>query len=162
MNSFNKLVLIPLVALAIGGGVGIAAATNGSAGDPATPPATDVKGPCDELEHATDPQCSDAILVPEKMQGTTTGQAEPGDDNGQDQNDPAEAEDSSDDHGQVSDDQGENDDDQGQNQDDQGENEQGDDSSGPSANSGSGSSHSGSDANSSDEGGQSGHGGGDD
>jgi hypothetical protein len=166
MNPFNKLLLIPLVALAIGGGVGIAAATNGgSAGDPANPPATDVKGPCDELEHATDPQCNGAVLMPGD---TTTGAAEPGDDNGQDQNDPAEVEDQNDDNGQVqddqgqnADDQGENDDDQGQSGDDQGENEQ-EDNSGPSADSGTGSSRENGDDNASDDGGHSGHDGGDD
>jgi hypothetical protein len=145
LNPFNKLLLIPLVALAIGGGVGIAAATNGSAGDPATPPATDATGPCDEVEHATDPRCSDALLFPEDTQGTTTDQAEPGDDNGQDANDPGDVED-------------QNDDDQGQPGDDQGENE---DDSGPSANSGPGSSHDSGDDSGSDDGGQSGHDGGD-
>jgi hypothetical protein len=161
VNPLNKLVLIPLVALAIGGGVGIAAATNGgSAGDPATPPASDVKGPCDELEHATDPQCSGAVLVPEDT-GTTTDQAEPGDDNGQDENDPAEVEDQNDHQGEVED----QNDHQGQDNDDQGENEQ-EDHSGPSANSGPGSSHDGRDDSSGDssgsgeDGGNSGHGGG--
>lgn len=143
--NFNKLLLIPFVAVAIGGGVGIAAATNGSAGTPADPPVADVKGPCEELQHATDPSCSDALVVPEDMHGATTdGQAnEPGDDNGQDSNDPAEVED-------------QGDDDQGQQNDDQGENEQ-EDNSGPSVNSGSGSTH-----DSGDDSGQSGHDGGDD
>jgi hypothetical protein len=140
--NFNKLLLIPLVALAIGGGVGIAAATNGSAGGPANPPAADVNGPCDELEHATDPSCSDALVVPEDMHGTTTDSQANEDDNGQDSNDQAEVED-------------QGGDDQGQQNDDQGENDQEDDS-GSSVDSGSGSTHdSGSDS------GQSGHDGGD-
>jgi hypothetical protein len=163
VNPFNKLLLIPLVALAIGGGVGIAAATNGSAGGPANPPTVDVKGPCDELEHATDPGCSGARVPEDDQAGTTTGEAnEPGDDNGRDDNDPAEVE-ANDAHGQGAD-QGENEDNQGRN-DDQGENEQGDDS-GPSANSGPGSSHDSGDDDSGDDdsghGGHSGHGGGDD
>jgi hypothetical protein len=58
VKPFNKLLLIPLAVIAIGTGVGIAAATNGgSSDDPVAPTTTDVKGPCDELEHATDPSC---------------------------------------------------------------------------------------------------------
>ena len=65
MKPFNKLLLIALAVIAIGTGVGIAAATNGgSSDDPVAPTTTDVKGPCDELEHATDPSCAGA-QVPE-------------------------------------------------------------------------------------------------
>ena len=169
MNRFSKLLLIPAAVIAIAGGVGIAAATNGSSGDdPATPTTVDVKGPCDELEHATDPRC-DGVLVPEDNEAddpvgdNDNGQADDqNDDNGQ-------ADDQNDDNGQ--DDQGEvedQDDDQGEDVDDQGENQ--DDNSGPSANSGPGSSHddgddisghSDDDDSGSDDGGHSGPGGGD-
>jgi len=159
VNRFSKLLLIPAAVIAIAGGVGIAAATNGSSGDdPATPTTVDVKGPCDELEHATDPRC-DGVLVPEDNEAddpagnNDDGQADDqNDDNGQD------------DHGEVED----QDDEQGEDADDQGENE--DDNSGPSANSGPGSSHDDGDDNSghggdddsgSDDGGHSGPGGGD-
>ena len=159
MNRFSKLLLIPAAVIAIAGGVGIAAATNGSSGDvPATPTTVDVKGPCDELEHATDPRC-DGVLVPEDNEA----------DDPAGNNDDGQADDQNDDNGQ--DDQGEvedQDDDQGEDADDQGENE--DDNSGPSANSGPGSSHDDGDDNSghggdddsgSDDGGHSGPGGGD-
>ena len=159
MNRFSKLLLIPAAVIAIAGGVGIAAATNGSSGDdPATPTTVDVKGPCDELEHATDPRC-DGVLVPEDNEA----------DDPVGDNDDGQADDQNDDNGQ--DDQGEvedQDDDQGEDADDQGENE--DDNSGPSANSGPGSSHDDGDDNSghgddddsgSDDGGHSGPGGGD-
>lgn len=159
MNRFSKLLLIPAAVIAIAGGVGIAAATNGSSGDdPGTPTTVDVKGPCDELEHATDPRC-DGVLVPEDNEA----------DDPVGDNDDGQADDQNDDNGQ--DDQGEvedQDDDQGEDADDQGENE--DDNSGPSANSGPGSSHDDGDDNSghgddddsgSDDGGHSGPGGGD-
>jgi len=159
VNRFSKLLLIPAAVIAIAGGVGIAAATNGSSGDdPATPTTVDVKGPCDELEHATDPRC-DGVLVPEDNEA----------DDPVGDNDDGQADDQNDDNGQ--DDQGEvedQDDDQGEDADDQGENE--DDNSGPSANSGPGSSHDDGDDNSghgddddsgSDDGGHSGPGGGD-
>ena len=159
MNRFSKLLLIPAAVIAIAGGVGIAAATNGSSGDdPATPTTVDVKGPCDELEHATDPRC-DGVLVPEDNEA----------DDPVGDNDDGQADDQNDDNGQ--DDQGEvedQDDEQGEDADDQGENE--DDNSGPSANSGPGSSHDDGDDNSghgddddsgSDDGGHSGPGGGD-
>jgi hypothetical protein len=112
MNHFSKLLLIPAVVVAIGAGVGIAAATDGgsgnhSGGSPATgltagdttSPAVDVKGPCDEAEHAGDPRCTGAQVPEDDHDGTG---AEPGDDDGQDQT--AEAEDRNDDHGAGEDD----------------------------------------------------------
>jgi hypothetical protein len=164
VNPFNKLLLVPLVALAIGGGVGIAAATNGgSSPAPASPPATEVKGPCDELEHATDPSCTGA-QVPEDNQAA--GQTDSRRGRGGD--DPAEAEDQNDDNGQDADDENEiEDENEVENEDediddDQGE-EQGEDNSGPSDNAGPGSHDSSDDSGSdSDDGGHSGHDGGDD
>jgi hypothetical protein len=126
MRHFNKLLAVPIAALAIGGGVGIAAATNGSSDPGNLSPVADVKGPCDELEHATDPRCT-GLQVPanEDDQGTTSDvQGEDqNDDNGQDANDPAEAEDQNDDLGEDADQQGEDADDQGEDADDQGEDE---------------------------------------
>ena len=162
MNPFNKIFLIVAMVLAVGTGVAIAAGTNGgSSSDPAAT-VVDVKGPCDEAEHANDPECAGA-QVPEDNDAN-----EQGDDRGRGrdhaEDNAAEVEDQNDDHGQGADDQGENDDNQGQN-DDQGENAQ-DDDSGPSANSGPGSSHDSGDDDSGDDdsghGGHSGHGGGDD
>jgi hypothetical protein len=152
VNPFSKLLLIPAVVVAIGTGVGIAAATNGASNDDpvagvtsvaGTTSAADVKGPCDEAEHAGDPRCL-GVQVPEDDHGATTTE-DLGDDNGNDANDPGEVEDQNDDHGQIDDDQGEN---------------AQDDNSGPSASSGHGSSHDNGDDDS-DEDGNSGHGGGD-
>ena len=162
MNRFSKLLLIPAAVIAIAGGVGIAAATNGSGGDDlGTSTTVDVKGPCDELEHATDPRC-DGVLVPEDNEAD-----DPAGDN-----DDGQADDQNDGNGQRRPGRGtirhveDQDDDQGEDVDDQGENE--DDNSGPSANSGPGSSHDDGDDNSghgdddsgSDDGGHSGPGGG--
>jgi hypothetical protein len=164
VNPFNKILLIVALVLAVGTGVAIAAGTNGgSSSDPATT-VVDVKGPCDEAEHANDPECAGA-QVPEDNDADEQGE-DRNDDHGRGrdhaEDDSAEAEDQNDDHGQGADDAAEaedpNDDKQGQN-DDQGENEQ-DDDSGPSANSGPGSSHDSGDDDSGD--GHSGHGGGDD
>jgi hypothetical protein len=168
MRHFNKLLAVPIAALAIGGGVGIAAATNGSSDPGNLSPVADVKGPCDELEHATDPRCT-GLQVPanEDDQGTTSDvQGEDqNDDNGQDANDPAEAEDQNDDLGEDADQQGEDADDQGEDANDDGLGE----NSGPSASSGPGSDgsgqgddNSGSGHDGSEDGGSSGHGGGDD
>ena len=60
MNSFNKLLLVLATVLAVGVGVAVAAGTNGgSSSDPSTT-VVDVKGPCDEAEHANDPECAGA------------------------------------------------------------------------------------------------------
>lgn len=109
MKPFNKLLFLPLVvALAIGGGVAVAAGTGGGSSDPAgnttgtigtttdagvaTEPAADVKGPCDEAEHANDPRCSGA-QVPEDQ---TPGANDQSDDIGND--DAAEVKDQNDDN----------------------------------------------------------------
>ena len=163
MNPFNKLFLIVALVLAVGVGVAVAAGTNGgSTTDPAST-VVDVKGPCDEAEHANDPECAGA-QVPEDDDADEQG------------------EDANDDRGRgrdhAEDDAVDDDDDQGEDisgpcdeaehandprctgvgGDDQGEDadEQGEDNSGPSANSGPGSSHDDRD------GGNSGPGGGDD
>src|SRR4051794_10542379 len=128
MNPFNKFLLIVVTVLAVGTGVAIAAGTNGgSSSDPATT-VVDVKGPCDELEHATDPGCAGA-QVPEDNQAEDQG-----DDKNNQDDDPAEAEDQNDDNGHGDDpaEVEDNDGDQGEDNDDQGEVEdQDDDNSGP-------------------------------
>jgi hypothetical protein len=70
------------------------------------------KGPCDEAEHANDPECVGATLVAEDNEADDDA-----DDQGENEN--------ADDQGDDNDDQGENE--QGDDNDDQGENEQGDD-----------------------------------
>jgi len=101
VNSFNKLLLVLAAVLAVGVGVAVAAGTNGgSSSDPAST-VVDVKGPCDEAEHANDPECTGA-QVPEDNQAEDQN-----DDNGQDVNDPGEAENHNDDNAQGDDDQGE-------------------------------------------------------
>jgi hypothetical protein len=171
VNPFNKLLLIVLTVLAVGTGVAIAAGTNGGSSSDPTTTVVDVNGPCDEAEHANDPECAGA-QVPEDNDADDQG-----DDRGR-------GPDHAEDEGVVDDDQGEDlsgpcdeaehandprctgaggagDDDQGEVED------RGDDNSGPSANSGPGSSHDDADDNSGhgggdDDGGNSGPGGGDD
>src|SRR3954468_18964403 len=158
VNPFTKFLLIAATVLAVGTGVAIAAGTNGgSSSDPATT-GVDVKGPCDELEHATDPSCAGA-QIPEDNQAEDQAD-DHGHDNSNQDDDPAEAEDRNDDNAHGDDPaEVEDNDDQGEDNDDQGEVEdQNDDNSGPSANSGPGSSH---DDNDADED-HFGHGGGDD
>ncbi len=156
MNSFNKLLVIVATVLAVGAGVAIAAGTNGgSSSGPATT-VVDVKGPCDEAEHANDPECAGA-QVPEDDQADDQGK------DGTDDRGPGR--DHAEDDAVVGDDV--NDDNAGQGEvednDDQGEVEdRNDDNSGPSANSGPGSSHDGGDDDNSGPSGHSGSGGGDD
>jgi hypothetical protein len=55
MSIWKKTVLMMVAAMTIGGGVSLAA---GPATSPVTSTSVDVKGPCDEPEHATDPECA--------------------------------------------------------------------------------------------------------
>ena len=74
MNSFNKLLLVLATVLAVGVGVAVAAGTNGgSSSDPATTTVVDVKGPCDEAEHAGDPECA-GVQVPEDNDADEQGE----------------------------------------------------------------------------------------
>ena len=145
MNPINKLLLVLATVLAVGVGVAVAAGTNGgSSSDPATT-VVDVKGPCDEAEHANDPECAGA-QVPEDNDVDEQG-GDANDDRGRDH---AEDDAVADDDDQGEDisgpcDEAEHANDPrctgaGAGDDDQGENEDGDNS-GPSANSGPGSSH---------------------
>jgi len=160
VNPFNKLLLVLVTVLAVGVGVAVAAGTNGGSSSGPANTVVDVKGPCDEAEHANDPECPGA-QVPEDNNADEQGE-DANDDRGRGRD---HAEDDS-----VADNQGEdisgpcdeaehaNDPSctgAGAGVEDQGEVEdQDDDNSGPSANSGPGSSH--------DDNDHSGHGGGDD
>jgi hypothetical protein len=114
---------------------------------PAPTVGVDVKGNCDEAEHANDPECVGANPVAEDDQ-SNDDQGDVNDDHGGDVNDDDQG-DVNDDHGGDvnDDDQGENegDDDQGENEndDDHGDDDQGDNSGPGSSNSGPGSSNSG-------------------
>ena len=163
MKGFNKVLLVPLALLAIGGGVGVAAATSGGSDDPigatapsstlgtttedrsAREPGEDVSGPCDEAEHANDPRCA-GVQVPEDDDAVVdddVGEV------GEDISGPCdEAEHANDPRCTGAAGGDARDDDSGH--------------SGHSGNSGPGSSHSGSDDDDSDDGGHSGHGGGGD
>jgi hypothetical protein len=142
--------VVALVVLALGAGAAFAASRGGDSDDPAggttsTPSTVDVKGPCDEAEHANDPECAGA-QVPEDNDAVA-----PGDDEGPNH-------DAKDDNGQAED----RDDNSGPGnaQDDDAD----EDNSGPSASSGPG--NAGVDDNSGsgsgEDGGHSGHGGGGD
>src|SRR5919109_1137936 len=65
---FNKLFLLPALVLAFGGGAAIAASTDGPSEGTTSSAVVDVKGPCDEAEHANDPRCAGA-QVPEDEPG---------------------------------------------------------------------------------------------
>ena len=118
LAAFGLTAWIGVVALAQGGSVPTPATatttTSPTGGD-------DVKGNCDEAEHANDPECVGVNPVPEDN--------DQGDVNDDDQGE-----------NEGNDDQGENDDDQGE---DQGDDDQGDNSGPGSENSGPGSSNSG-------------------
>ena len=74
MNPIHKLLLILATVLAVGTGVAIAAGGNGgSSSDPATTTVVDVKGPCDEAEHAGDPECA-GVQVPEDNDADEQGE----------------------------------------------------------------------------------------
>jgi hypothetical protein len=155
---FNKIILLALMVLAVGAGAAFAATKGTDSSVPAdttmgTTSVVDVKGPCDEAEHASDPRCAGA-QVPEDNDAAENEDAN--DDNGQADDDPAENEDVDDDdranHDAGDDRGGES---SGPSADDD---NSGSESSGPSDSSGPG----GGDDSGSDDGGHSGHGGGDD
>jgi hypothetical protein len=55
MTTIAKVLIAAVLAVGIGGGVAIAQASNDR-----DDPAGDVRGPCDEAEHANDPRCNGA------------------------------------------------------------------------------------------------------
>ena len=69
MTTIAKILIAAVLAVGIGGGVAIAQASNGS-----DDPVGEVRGPCDEAEHAADPQCAGATAQPRE------DRAEPNDD----------------------------------------------------------------------------------
>jgi hypothetical protein len=56
MTTIAKVLIAAVLAVGIGGGVAIAQASNGR-----DDPAGEVRGPCDEAEHANDPRCNGAV-----------------------------------------------------------------------------------------------------
>lgn len=83
MSTLTKTLVAVFAAMLVGGAAYVAAApSNNSAA--IMPASADVKGPCDEPEHATDPRCAGA-QVPEDNQ-----QNEVGDDDNAANDDPAE------------------------------------------------------------------------
>jgi hypothetical protein len=54
MTTLVKIVIAAVLALAALGGVAIAQASNGAD----DPPGVELRGPCDEAEHANDPRCT--------------------------------------------------------------------------------------------------------
>jgi hypothetical protein len=133
MRKALKLMAV-LAAFGLTAWIGVVALAQGSsAPTPSTATTTtgptggdDVKGNCDEAEHANDPECVGVNPVPEDNYEND----DQGDVNDDDQGE-----------NEDNDDQGENDDDQGE---DQGDDDQGDNSGPGSENSGPGSSNSGS------------------
>ena len=142
MRKALKLMAV-LAAFGLTAWIGVVALAQGSsAPTPSTATTTtgpsggdDVKGNCDEAEHANDPECLGVIPVPEDNH-------ENGDQGDVNDDDQGENEDN-DDQGENedNDDQGENDDDQGE---DHGDDDQGGNSGSGSENSGPGSEESGS------------------
>jgi hypothetical protein len=147
LTAFGLTAWIGVVALAQGSSAPTPSTWTSTTTSPPSTGVDDVKGNCDEAEHANDPGCLGVIPMTEDDPANDDQGDDVNDDNGGEVNDDDQGDD-------VSDDQGENeDDDQGDvNHDDQGEDEgnddQGndqDDNSGPSSvNSGPGSSKSGS------------------
>ncbi len=64
MRTLTKTLLAVVATMLVGGAAYVAAAPADRTPGPAAPAATDVKGPCDEAEHAADPRCA-APQVPE-------------------------------------------------------------------------------------------------
>ena len=158
MRKALKLMAV-LAAFGLTAWIGVVALAQGSsAPTPSTATTTtgptggdDVKGNCDEAEHANDPECLGVIPVPEDNhengdQGDVNdddqGENEGNDDQGENEGNDDQGDVNDDDQGENegNDDQDENDDDQGE---DQGDDDQGDNSGPGSVNSGPGSSKSG-------------------
>jgi hypothetical protein len=64
MSTLTKTLLAVLATTLVGGAAYVAAAPADRNTTPSAPAAADVKGPCDEAEHAADPRCA-APQVPE-------------------------------------------------------------------------------------------------
>ena len=122
MRKALKLMAV-LAAFGLTAWIGVVALAQGSsAPTPSTATTTsgdDVKGNCDEAEHANDPECLGVIPVPEDNHENGDQGDVNDDDQGENENDDDQGEDMNDDQGDV------NDDDQGENEgnDDQDEHE---------------------------------------
>ena len=79
MTSIAKVLIAALLAVAgVTGGVAMAQASDGR-----DDPAGELRGPCDEAEHANDPACAgvaNTTTTPRTTTTTTTTTAEPGED----------------------------------------------------------------------------------
>ena len=64
MSTLTKTLLATLAITLVGGGAYVAASPGGHSPTPAAPAAADVKGACDEAEHASDQRCA-GTQVPE-------------------------------------------------------------------------------------------------
>lgn len=58
MSTFTKTLVAVAATMLVGGAAYVAAAPADRSATPTTPVAADVKGPCDEAEHAADPRCA--------------------------------------------------------------------------------------------------------
>ena len=145
MRKALKLIAV-LAAFGLTAWIGVVALAQGSsAPTPSTSTTTtgptggdDVKGNCDEAEHANDPECVGVNPVPEDNDQGDVNDDDQGENEGND--DQGDVNDDDQGENEGNDDQSENDDDQGE---DQGDDDQGDNSGPGSENSGPGSSNSG-------------------
>ena len=64
MSTLVKILVVGVLALGALGGVAIAQASNGSD----DPPGVELRGPCDEAEHAKDPRCTGTRVAAQKRQ----------------------------------------------------------------------------------------------
>jgi len=80
MKAWKKAAIGAVAALTIAGGANLAAM---AAGSDDTPTVVDVRGPCDEAEHANDPQCATPQLREDQAR-----ERERGDDRGREQEQP--------------------------------------------------------------------------
>ena len=99
MSTLTKTLLATLAITLVGGGAYVAAAPGGHSPTPAAPAAADVKGPCDEAEHANDPRCAGTQVPEDNPNQVEHHHANQADDNpGHDLNDDNGADDVNDDN----------------------------------------------------------------
>lgn len=80
MSKIVKLAAAAAVVV-LSAGFATTAALGGGRSPITAAPVVDVKGPCDEAEHANDPRCAGALLIPEDAP-SPDATATPGDDDG--------------------------------------------------------------------------------
>jgi hypothetical protein len=59
MSTIAKVLIAVVLVIGVGGGVAVAQASGGS-----DDPVGEVRGPCDEAEHAGDPRCAGGVAQP--------------------------------------------------------------------------------------------------